>query len=85
MKGINNQTKHLMLDYCFESSGLERVEFKTDVLNIPARKTLVKIGMVEEGVLRCHTLMTLDRRRDSIFYSILKSEWRAVKEKNHWV
>jgi RimJ/RimL family protein N-acetyltransferase len=84
-KGINNQAKYLMLEYCFESLGLERVEFKTDVLNLPARKTLAKIGMVEEGVLRSHTLMTRDRRRDTIFYSILKSEWRAVKAKNNWV
>jgi RimJ/RimL family protein N-acetyltransferase len=84
-KGVNNQAKHLMLAYCFESLGFERVEFKTDVLNLPARKALVKIGMVEEGVLRSHTLMTHDRRRDTIFYSILKSEWRAVKAKNNWV
>jgi RimJ/RimL family protein N-acetyltransferase len=84
-KGANNLAKHLMLEHCFESLGLERVEFKTDVLNLPARKSLVKIGMVEEGVLRSHTLMTHDRRRDTIFYSILKPEWRAVKAKNSWV
>ena len=83
-KGINSQLKHLMLGYCFETAGYERVEFKTDVLNIPARKALLKVGMVEEGVLRSHTLMTHNRRRDTIFYSILKSEWPEVKAKNNW-
>jgi len=61
---------------------MQRVEIKTDVLNIPARKAVAKIGMVEEGVLRSHTQMIRNRRRDSIFYSLLKSEWKGVKEKN---
>ena len=84
-KGINNQVKYLMISYCFEVLDFERVEFKTDVLNIPARKALSRIGMTEEGVLRSHTLMTHDRRRDTIFYSVLKSEWNALKIKNNWI
>ena len=84
-KGINNQVKYLMISYCFEILDFERVEFKTDVLNIPARKALSQIGMTEEGVLKSHTLMTHDRRRDTIFYSVLKSEWNALKIKNNWI
>ncbi len=84
-KGINNQVKYLMIGYCFEVLDFERVEFKTDVLNIPARKALGRIGMTEEGVLRSHTLMTHDRRRDTIYYSVLKSEWTALKIKNNWI
>ena len=84
-KGINNQVKYLMISYCFEILDFERVEFKTDVLNKPARKALSRIGMTEEGVLRSHTLMTHDRRRDTIFYSVLKSEWNALKIKNNWI
>jgi RimJ/RimL family protein N-acetyltransferase len=61
-----------------------RVECKTDVLNIPARKALVKINMTEEGILRSHTLMTNNRRRDTIYYSILKSEWPKIKVQNNW-
>jgi len=82
--GINSQVKKLMLTYCFEILGLERVEFKTDVLNIQARKALKNIGAIEEGVLRSHTLMTMGRRRDTIFYSILKQEWDYVKRENDW-
>jgi RimJ/RimL family protein N-acetyltransferase len=74
-KGINDQVKFLMIEYAFGTLGFERVEFKTDVLNIHARKALIRIGATEEGVLRSHTLMTHGRRRDTIYYSILRSEW----------
>ncbi|SMD45207.1 Protein N-acetyltransferase, RimJ/RimL family [Aquiflexum balticum DSM 16537] len=83
-KGINNQVKRLMLSHCFDILELERVEFKTDVLNIQARNSLKNIGAIEEGVLRSHTLMTKERRRDTIYYSILKSEWNYVKRENDW-
>jgi len=83
-KGINNQIKYLMLRYLFEINDFERVEFKTDVLNLPARKALLRIGAKEEGVLRSHTLMAHGRRRDTIYYSVLRSEWEEVKRKNFW-
>lgn len=60
---------------------MERVEFKTDVLNLRSRKALQKIGATEEGVLRSHTLMPGGRRRDSIYYGILKSEWPEIKQR----
>lgn len=81
--GINSQVKYILLEYCFENLQLKRVEFKTDLLNTPARKALLKIGASEEGVLRSHTLMTGNRRRDTIFYSILKNEWPGIKENNY--
>lgn len=80
-KGINDQAKYLLLKYCFEELECERVEFKTDVLNEPARNALKRIGAVEEGVLRSHTLMTHNRRRDTIYYSILKGEWKNINAK----
>jgi RimJ/RimL family protein N-acetyltransferase len=75
--GINQSMKKRMLDYCFGVLKLKRVEFKTDVLNIPARKALLKFGAAEEGVLRSHTLMTRGRRRDTIYYSVIEWEWEA--------
>jgi len=83
-KGVNSQIKYLMLKYAFETLDFERVEIKTDVLNIPARKALLRIGAKEEGVLRSHTLMTHGRRRDTIYYSILRSEWESIKIRNNW-
>jgi len=83
-KGVNNDIKYLMLKYIFETLGFERAEIKTDILNLPARKALQRIGAKEEGILRSHTLMTHGRRRDTIYYSILSSEWEEVKRKNNW-
>ena len=72
--GINQEMKSLMLNYAFKELGMLRVEFKTDVLNLPARKALLRLGATEEGILRSHTLMTQGRRRDTIYYSFLKGE-----------
>jgi RimJ/RimL family protein N-acetyltransferase len=73
--GINAQMKSMMLKHAFDDLGMLRVEFKTDVLNLPARQALLRLGATEEGVLRSHTLMTHGRRRDTIYYSFLRGEW----------
>ena len=78
--GINRNAKFLMMQYSFEVLNFERVEFKTGVLNIRARKGLEKIGGVEEGVLRAHSLLWNGHRRTSIFYSVLKDEWPKLKK-----
>lgn len=76
---INRWSKYLMLAYAFEELACERVEFKTDALNARARKGLLKIGAKEEGTLRSYNLMPDKRRRDAVYYSILKNEWPQVK------
>ena len=83
--GANNAIKYLMFKYAFESLCFERVEIKTDVLNVKARRALQRIGLEEEGILRSHTLMTHGRRRDTIYYSVLKSEWNEMKIRNGWI
>jgi len=77
--GINFHAKFSMLSYAFDVLKWERVEIKTDNLNERAKQGLRKIGAKEEGVLRSHMQMPLNRRRDSIFFSILKDEWPKVK------
>ena len=74
-KNINKNAKFLLLNLAFDHLNIERVEFKTDALNLRARNALIKIGATEEGILRNHTLMPDGRRRDTIYYSILKDEW----------
>jgi RimJ/RimL family protein N-acetyltransferase len=78
--GVNRATKLALLDHAFVELGCERVEFKTDVLNTPARTALVKMGAQEEGVLRSFNYMPGGRRRDVIYYSILRNEWPTVRE-----
>ncbi|HJQ02909.1 MAG TPA: GNAT family protein [Jatrophihabitans sp.] len=79
-KGINRWAKFLMMQHAFEKLAVERVEFKTDVLNVQARHALRNIGATEEGVLRSYNPMPGGRRRDAIYYSVLRREWPAVKE-----
>jgi RimJ/RimL family protein N-acetyltransferase len=77
-KGLNAECKKLLLEYAFNELKMERVEFKTDALNMRSRKAILKLGTTEEGVLRSHTLMHDGRRRDSIYFGILKSEWMKM-------
>lgn len=77
---VNRHAKYCMMKYAFEELHFERVEFKTDVLNTRARKGLEKIGGKEEGILRSHMTMWNNRRRDSVYYSVLKNEWPQLKQ-----
>lgn len=77
--GINHHAKFALLSFAFEAMKMERVEIKTDILNERAKAALLKIGMKPEGVLRSHMQMHSNRRRDTVYYSILKEEWQNVK------
>lgn len=77
--GINFHAKFCLLSYAFAELGFERVEIKTDNLNARAKQALRKIGAKEEGVLRSHMTMPLNRRRDSVYFSILKNEWPDIR------
>ncbi|MBC7903130.1 MAG: GNAT family N-acetyltransferase [Gemmatimonadaceae bacterium] len=77
--GLNRHAKFALLCYAFDVMKVERVEIKTDNLNERAKAALVKIGAKPEGVLRSHMQMHSNRRRDTIYYSILKDEWEVVK------
>lgn len=76
---LNTEAKYLLLAHAFESLDLNRVEFKTDVLNDRSRKAIARLGAREEGVLRRHMVMRSGRVRDSVYYSIIREEWPLVK------
>jgi RimJ/RimL family protein N-acetyltransferase len=79
-KGVNRWAKFLMLECAFDRMGAERVEFKTDRLNVQARRGLRNIGAREEGTLRSFNPMPDGRRRDAVYYSVLRPEWPEVRE-----
>ena len=74
--GLNKHCKFLLLQFAFETLGVERVEFRADNNNERSIAAMKSIGCKVEGVLRNH-MPTLgsDARRDSIILSILKNEW----------
>lgn len=78
---VNPEAKLLMLTHAFEELGCIRVQFKTDGRNLQSQRAMEKIGCVREGVLRKHVIMRDGYVRDSVFYSILDSEWPEVRER----
>lgn len=80
--GLNKHCKYLLLQFAFETLGMERVEFRADNNNQRSIAAMKSIGCKVEGVLRSHVpTYQSDIRRDSIVLSILKEEWfNEVKE-----
>ena len=76
---VNSEAKLLMLTHAFETWDCARVELKTDVLNSKSRNAMLRMGAKEEGIFRKHMLTYTGRWRDSVYYSVIDSEWPAVK------
>jgi N-acetyltransferase len=77
---INTEAKYLMLRHAFETWKCLRVELKTDGMNQRSRQAILRLGAKEEGTLRKHMLTWNGRQRDSVYFSILDSEWPEVKK-----
>ena len=77
--GLNTEAKYLLLRHAFEGLGAVRVQLKTDSRNAQSRAAIERLGAVCEGVLRKHIRMPDGFLRDTVLYSIIDSEWPAVK------
>jgi RimJ/RimL family protein N-acetyltransferase len=76
---VNTECKYLLLSHAFETLGCIRVQLKTDLRNERSQKAIERIGAVKEGVLRNHMILPDGQYRHSVYYSILDTEWPAVK------
>ncbi|MBI1186793.1 MAG: N-acetyltransferase [Alphaproteobacteria bacterium] len=76
---VNPACKLLMLGHGF-ACGAERVELKTDALNMRSRNAMAKMGATFEGIHRSHMRRRDGTRRDTAWYSVIRAEWPAVKE-----
>ena len=76
---VNTEAKYLMLCHAFETLGCFRVELKTDALNQQSRSAILRIGASQEGIFRKHVVCADGRLRDSVYFSIIDSEWPEVK------
>jgi N-acetyltransferase len=76
---VNTEAKFLLLRHAFETLGCMRVELKTDSLNENSRAAILRIGAQHEGIFRNHMITASGRIRHSAYYSIIDSEWPAVK------
>ncbi len=78
---VNTECKYLLLGHAFEALGCIRVQLKTDLRNERSQRAIERIGAVKEGVLRNHMTLPDGRIRHSVYYSILDTEWPAVKKR----
>jgi len=76
---VNTEAKYLLLRHAFETLGCMRVELKTDSLNERSRAAILRIGARDEGIFRNHMITASGRIRHTVYFSIIDSEWPAVK------
>ncbi|MCM2474732.1 GNAT family N-acetyltransferase [Rhizobium sp. CG5] len=81
---LNTECKLLLLQHAFESLGCIGVEFRTHFMNHQSRRAIERLGAKLDGVLRSHMVMPNGTIRDTAVYSIIPSEWPAVKANLRW-
>ncbi|WP_425476712.1 GNAT family N-acetyltransferase [Xanthomonas massiliensis] len=77
--GINTEAKLLLLGHAFEALGCAAVSFETSWFNHASRAAIARLGAKQDGVLRAHKRHADGSLRDTVVFSILDTEWRAVK------
>ncbi|KXI30418.1 GNAT family N-acetyltransferase [Paraglaciecola hydrolytica] len=76
---VNTECKHLLLSYAFEALQAIAVEFRTHWHNQNSRNAIARLGAKQDGILRNHQVMADGSYRDTVVFSIINSEWLAVK------
>jgi len=82
--GLNTEAKLLLLGHAFETLGCIAVEFRTHFLNHQSRRAIERLGAKLDGVLRSHQIAPNGSLRDTVVYSVIASEWPAVKAHLQW-
>ncbi|RHW38415.1 N-acetyltransferase [Lysinibacillus yapensis] len=77
---VNTNCKYLLLTYCFEVLGWQRVQIKTDHENHRSQKAIERIGAKKEGILRNHMIRKNGTTRHTVMYSITSDEWPETKK-----
>ncbi len=76
---INTECKILLLAHAFEKLKCIAVEFRTHWFNHASREAIARLGAKQDGVLRNHQISPDGSYRDTVVFSIIESEWPAVK------
>jgi RimJ/RimL family protein N-acetyltransferase len=76
---LNTECKLMLLAHAFEQLNCIAVEFRTHFFNQQSRRAIERLGAKLDGILRSHQLMPNGALRDTCVYSIVASEWPAVK------
>lgn len=76
---LNTEAKLLLLAHAFEAWRCIAVEFRTHWFNQASRAAIARLGAKQDGVLRNHQRLPDGSLRDTVVFSIIDSEWPAVK------
>jgi N-acetyltransferase len=76
---LNTECKLMLLAHAFETLQCIAVEFRTHWMNQQSRAAIARLGAKQDGVLRCHQIAPDGSLRDTVVFSIVASEWPAVK------
>jgi [ribosomal protein S5]-alanine N-acetyltransferase len=76
--GVFQQGAELMLEFAFNTIGVHRLEARAAVLNGRGNGALLKMGAVQEGILR-KSFQRDGRYLDQVLYAILEDDWRAAR------
>jgi RimJ/RimL family protein N-acetyltransferase len=77
---INTECKLMLLRHAFETLSCIAVEFRTSFFNHASRRAIERLGAKQDGILRSHQVHADGSLRDTMVFSIIASEWPAVKE-----
>jgi RimJ/RimL family protein N-acetyltransferase len=75
---ISTEAQFLMMQHAFDTLGYRRYEWKCDALNAPSIQAATRLGFTAEGIFR-QALVYKGRNRDTAWFSILDSEWPALR------
>ena len=81
---LNTEAKLLLLSHAFDDLGCHGVEFRTHFLNHQSRRAIERLGAKLDGVLRQNMRLRNGTIRDICVYSIIASEWPAVRAGLNW-
>jgi N-acetyltransferase len=76
---VNTTCKLLLLGHAFDTLGCKVVGLRTDNFNMASQRAIEALGAKKDGVIRHHAQRRDGTVRDSVFYSILATEWPDVK------
>lgn len=76
---LNSQCKLMLLTHAFETLDCIAVELRTHWMNQQSRAAIERLGAKQDGVLRNHAIASDGSYRDTVVFSIIESEWPAVK------
>jgi RimJ/RimL family protein N-acetyltransferase len=76
---LNTECKLMLLRHAFENLDCIAVEFRTHFFNHASRRAIERLGAKQDGILRSHQVAPNGSLRDTVVFSIITSEWPAVR------